>query len=264
MARDLSTTIQSIYDGMYSTCHCHRYYRGENLPLSNSNTKYMVIPIDEDNFEIPLFAMRTFVDTVNSGQDEGLSSIVAMLNTEDKEPNYVTVDRYMRDILEENIKSGRLVRCNVKSGNNEFIYYGVHGAVFDYDFSPIMICSWQVETFLYENESPEGVIDCGIKYKFKRPILRVQPDVYLSKSDSMEKFIVNKMIAACLERSVYPPHGNYLGPKFVELPRGHSEFIKVELDTSPFVVKQTDTPSISTTNQQLLQIAIDHIDEIIQ
>jgi hypothetical protein len=40
--------------------------------------------------------------------------------------------------------------------------------------------------------------------------------------------------------------------------------VKIEIDECPFVIRGTDVPSISVTNEDLLQLAADHIDEIIQ
>ena len=39
--------------------------------------------------------------------------------------------------------------------------------------------------------------------------------------------------------------------------------VKVEIEDCPFTIRAAATPSISTTNQQLLQVAIDHINEIL-
>ena len=51
---------------------------------------------------------------------------------------------------------------------------------------------------------------------------------------------------------------------FVEKGRCESISVKIDIDDIPFTILDTDIPSVSTTNKQLLQLAIDHIDEITQ
>ena len=98
---------------------------------------------------------------------------------------------------------------------------------------------------------------------FVRPILRVNPYTFLYKSDSMEKFIVNKMINTCLEDKIYLPSSYDLSEKF-KVKSDEKAAVKVIIDNCPFLVHQTDSPSISTTNEKLLQLVIDHLDELIQ
>jgi lipopolysaccharide/colanic/teichoic acid biosynthesis glycosyltransferase len=40
--------------------------------------------------------------------------------------------------------------------------------------------------------------------------------------------------------------------------------VKIEIDECPFVIRGTEVPSISVTNEGLLQLAAEHIDEILQ
>ena len=42
------------------------------------------------------------------------------------------------------------------------------------------------------------------------------------------------------------------------------EHVKIEIDECPFVIRSTDVPSISVTNEGLLQLAADYIDEVLQ
>ena len=100
------------------------------------------------------------------------------------------------------------------------------------------------------------------EYKIIKPILRIDPQVFLSRSNTLEKLIVNKMLNACLEDPVALPR--YDLPARIVILRSARLPVKVEIDECPFLIHQSDTPSISTTNQQLLQVAINHIDELIQ
>ena len=84
----------------------------------------------------------------------------------------------------------------------------------------------------------------------------------------MERFISNKMITTCLENNFYLPFShravtNYLIDRNdLRIIRPNEKFpVKVEIANCPFTIRSAATPSISTNNQQLLQVAIDYINE---
>ena len=81
----------------------------------------------------------------------------------------------------------------------------------------------------------------------------------------MQKFIATKMPTLVLGQLVDYPHVRDL-TEVIIVPRGYyaTTEAKVEIARCPFVLKKADTPSISTTRENLLQLAIDHIDEFIQ
>lgn len=253
MSRTLDTTIQCLFRiEQYNNCW-KPYGASES---SDKTIKFMEIPIKDDVFEIPLFAFNAFVDFTNDDSSE-VSALTAVLDTNGHVPRYVSVDRYMRDVLLERFSGSRLIKLETKRENETFIYYGTAGAVFDKDFNPIMVCSYQMERVFNTDEEK-------VNYIFLKPVLRVSPDIYLEKANPLEKFIVNKMISTCLERKVRLPMSYMLGNN-IKVPSDYEEMhVKVELDDSPFIIRTIDTPSISTSNKQLLQLAIDHIDELIQ
>lgn len=258
MPRTLEETISRLYWGD-SRSQCW----GSRDGLSNPNVRYMDIPINQEVFEIPLLALDTFVDIVRNHTDGMTSFIAVSLNAIGREPRYKTVDRFMRDVLLENYKNSRLIKLEVKQGSDTVLYYGTQGAVFDKEFNPIMICSYQIQRLERTVEVNAGEPDMiEYQYKLLRPILRVDPQIYLHKENPLEKFIVNKMVNGCLEDTFYPPSGYTLCRNFIR--NNESLPVKVIIDTCPFQLHQADTPSISTTNQKLLQVAIDHIDELIQ
>jgi hypothetical protein len=71
-------------------------------------------------------------------------------------------------------------------------------------------------------------------------------------------------MTAALGETVYTP-STYGCDSFIEQ-QSYLSFnhVKVEIDECPFVIKDTDVPSISVTNEGLLQLVADHIDEILQ
>jgi hypothetical protein len=66
-----------------------------------------------------------------------------------------------------------------------------------------------------------------------------------------------------LGATVYTPSTYGFG-NFIESSCFSFEHVKIEIDECPFVIRSTDVPSISVTNEDLLQLAADHIDEILQ
>lgn len=255
MARELNYTIGDIFRGQTTTRGVS--YWGRNTVIVDSPKVYMDIPIKKSIFEIPTFALGTFFSTLeNKRFDE--EAIVAVLRTINKVPRYVTLNRYMRDILIDDYDSNRLVKLEIKEGETEpLVYYATHGMILDYQFTPVMMCSWLIErTIDY---------DGNFKYEFLKPIMRIDPACYLSRGNSMERFIVNKLPIVALDSTIYQPYRRNVPSCFVN--RQYSDVeadLRIEIDKCPFVLKQSDVPSISTTNEKLLQIAIDHIDEIIQ
>lgn len=259
MPRNIGFTIGRVFEN----CEYIRTgsWYGRNTPQHNSKVLYMDIPIDEDVFEIPTFAFSTFCSTIASGRDEETSALIVSLDTQENMSQYKSIDRALQDILVEDFCHSRLILIPVKQGDSTVNYYGTHGALFDKDFKPLAICSYQIERFLVERENEDGETDSFIGYKLQKAILRVAPWVYLYKDTAIEKYIVNKMITGCLQDMVsLPPRSN----ERILIKRSDRLQPIVEICNCPFNLHLADTPSISTTNQQLLQVALDHIEEVMQ
>lgn len=265
MSRDLSATIRSMWRTEFFG-NCGRSCGGS--VSHNPAVRYMEIPIEQRVIEVPLFAFGAFIDAIKQeDQDSPPSAIIVSLDTIESKSYYKSVERFMRDVLIESYSNSRLVLLEVKQGNDTLIYYGTCGAIFDKDFNPLMICSYQMEK-IYTFETNAGEPDkLDVKYKFLYPILRVKPDVFLYKTSPIERFIVNKMMTECLEHTFNLPYPHDLPSEKLVFPGCSLERmlpVKIEICDSPFLIHDADSPSISTTNQQLLQLAVDHIDELIQ
>jgi hypothetical protein len=249
MSRTIDDTIRALFRGDGGRMG---YFRQGDT--NNSHIKYMTIPINKDTFEIPTFCFDTFKILVDNNQDTETDAIIVQLNTRNSESDYKSLDRVLRDVLQSPFISTRLLTIKVKKGNEDIIYYGTNGAIFNTDFKPLAICSFLMERYTTE----EGIT----KYRFLRHVLRVNPDVFISKADPMERFIANKMITICLDRQYRFPH-RYLLSDRVDY-NSALKNVKVEIDDCPFSILEADVPSISTTNQQLTQIVLDHLDEALQ
>jgi len=103
----------------------------------------------------------------------------------------------------------------------------------------------------------------AIKYRYKKPLLRLNPYPCLNKEDALQKFICGRWMTAVLGATVDTP-STYGLREVIEPGCSRFEHVKIEIDECPFAIKSTDVPSISVTNEDLLQLAADHIDEILQ
>jgi hypothetical protein len=257
MSRDLSGTISTMFRG---NTFCYAW-SDRNATDSGLPSKYMEIPISGNTILMPIFAFNTFYHLVKEERDGDIDSIVVKLDTTGKIPRYKSLDRNMKDVLLEGYPGTRLVKVKVKdSEDTEITYYATGGAIFDMDLNPLMICYYLIRK---DNRSTvnSGEPDTAVTtYKVVKPVLWVDYRPVIAKSDPMEKFIANKMVNTCLE-------GNYnLGPHYMNrrFLRAIDRKVRVEIDRCPFNIFVTDTPSISTTNQQLIQVAKDHIEELTQ
>ena len=236
MARNLSSTINDVF-------HLYRARNGSVSGIApvNPKTLYLEVPVNSSTFEVPCFVLNSvnLTDMLNSETE----AVVISLNTLNRTPSYSTLSTYMRDVLLDNFKSHRLIKLTTKdsSGIEEY-YYATYGAIFNASFKPLLMCSCLAEKY------KKGDI---WDYKLTKSIARIDPMCYLNKGNPIEKFIAGKFIQTVLT-----------GVDFYDAKLTRS--IHVEIDDSPFKLKQPEAPSISTTNELLLKLAETHIDEVFE
>ena len=242
----LGSIISTIFEG--SSQNSHIRLNSTDTPVTPE--KYMEIPIDSNVFELPLLAFEDF-NKINKDR-KACDVIVASLYSCGQTSGYKSFDSIMKDVL-----STRFNRhlCKVQVANTPNIYYATFGAVFDENFTPLMMLSWIMEKIEHEGGT--------VKYQYKKPLLRLNPYPCINKEDSLQKFLFGRWMTTTLGTTIYPPSSN--GLDYMEY-SGYLNFnyVKVEIDECPFVIRGTDVPSISVTNEGLLQLAADHKDEILQ
>ena len=242
----LDCVIRNIFnnDNYYS-----RIRRLDTTPVTVK--KYMEIPIDSDVFELPLLAFDDFRMMYQNRKESDM--IVACLYSCGQKSQYRSFDSIIKDVL-----SARFDRhlCRVEIANSPFVYYATFGAIFDMNFTPLMMMSWIME----RKANTEGVVKCH----YKKPLLRLNPYPCLNKEDALQKFICGRLMTTTLGQTIHAP-SFYGCDSFIEQSDYLSfNHVRVEIDECPFTIKSTDVPSISVTNEDLLQLAEDHIDEILQ
>lgn len=253
--RSLSDVIESCFKD-----HCYDYDYSPEYAVHENNSLYMEVPIGKETFEIPLLAQYAFFNYDEVMAREKTDKIVVELIHTGASSTYKTLDSKLRDALARSYRRLKLTKIASVNGLDK-TYYAACGAIFDENFLPIMMMSWQVERVRQENQETG---ECP-KYRFKRPIIRISPEVFISKGNAMERYIVNKIPAAALSITrIYTPR---FSSKFFDGSNDNWSkpmTIKIEIDDCPFVLRKTDKPSISTTNKELLDIALDHIEEVVQ
>lgn len=247
----LSSVISLIFDDKEDNSVIARCW--DRLAAPTTATKYMEIPIGTDAFELPLLAFSGFRKM--QAEKKEFDTIVARLYCCDQTSSYKSLDSVMKDVLSTHFDK-HLSKVQVAGSTN--VYYATFGAMLDKDFSPLMMLSWMME----RKPDSNGVV----KYHYVRPLMRISPHLFIDKEDALQRFLCGRMLTTALGTVLIQPHFNgcdtFISQSYSYSDR-ESYRVKVEIDRCPFTVRSTDIPSISTTNESLLQLAADHIDEIL-
>lgn len=243
--------------------YCFEYKDGINYsPIRNisftDRSSYMLIPVAEDTIEIPTMTMYSLSMVEEKIlKKEPIDTLVVNLNNTGAYTTYKTAEASVKSAFSVSYRKARLKKL-ISVGNPEKTYYGTYGAIFDENFKPVVMLSWELKKIYRDDEQDP------FRYKFITPILRVAPEVFIDKSNTVERFIINKLIPTTLSLThIYPPinPGNRI---FDSGSIGYDRKAKILIEDCPFVIKETDVPSISTTNEELLGTALNYIDEIIE
>lgn len=245
---DLKDIIKRCFDG-YSTDF---YFQRNDSTVRNF--LYMSVPVYKESFEIPVFLLEK-LSLSNSPITSGMmDSFTIRLNHINAESTYKSLPSKVRDVLQRKFESIRLIKISLGTQGDNY-YYGTCGAIFNKDFLPIMIMSWRIEKFQQDNA------DRPFIYKFVQPILRISPSVFIDKNDSVKRNIINQIIPNALDCECHNPT-IYNNPLFDNSYRYFN--VKVDIDNFPFSFSKVCAPSVSTTNEELLSVALDHIDEVVE
>lgn len=244
--RDLKYIIQRCFEG---------YFQDSIFPFRNNvihNFQYMNVPIFKDVFELPVFMLGKLSNRNLPVTPDEVDSFTACLNYTGTESDFKTLSSKMRNILINTFNRARLVKIPLDTQGKNY-YYGTCGAIFNKNLMPVMIMSWRIEKVQQDNP------DKSFVYKFTQPILRVSSSVFTVKADSLTRYIINQIIPNAL-RNRYDAPPIYSNPLF---PSTYESFnIKVDIGEFPFTLQKVNAPSVSTTNEELLNVALANIDEI--
>lgn len=248
MARNIKEIIVRNYESDFIDLF---NFRTDNRAYQDRNA-YMEIPLAGDMMEIPVFALSVLLNAEGVQSIEQPQIIAANMQNMGYTFNYKSLDVNIRNALESSFSQKHLIK--IPLGNNH--YYLTKGLILDDRFNILMVQSWLMQRIPYKDT------DDASRLKFAKPVLRVAPKVYENRNDAMSKYIINKIIPVGALISVTHPFTSKY--QLIETDLGHLYYVKVEIDDIPFRIVDTETPSISTTNKELLDIALDHIDEFLQ
>ena len=252
--RDLKTTISYCIQ-----CIAANNYSDEHRTLNfTDKSSYMVIPITNDCIEIPTMVMYSLTAIENKiKKNESPDAIVVNLKNTGGFTIYKSLAAGIKDMFSSLYKNSYLRKLTTV-GDPEKTYYGTYGAIFDENFKPIVMLSWEVRKIYRDDELRP------YKYKFIRPILRVAPEVFINKSNTVERFIINQIIPTALSINYLSSPSCHRSVIYESNSTNYNTKVKVLIEKIPFIIKETDVPSISTTNEELLDTALNYIDEIIE
>lgn len=246
MARDLSYVVSDIFVGSRARHSCWRDLSDDlSITTKMPNLKYLIIPITDNAFEIPLFALDALADTIRV-ENIIPNTLIAPLYTMQKASRYTSVGPVMQDILCERYKDSRLAKISMR--NLEKSYYGCYGAIFNSDYEPLLLCTWQVGRIEDRQTSLRE------KLTFFKPLIRVSPKCFTEDRDLVTKFIIEKFLGCALANLAHCP-AHVLNSNFVLNPQEPQMPIRVVIDDIPFQLTTVMRPSINTTNETLLNVA---------
>lgn len=245
-------SLRAIIDRCFQGVE-YKKFRGTDFLTDNRKSVYMTVPINGKYLEIPVFAVKGLENIMHSHDiDLESDSLAIELHTSQETGGYATLDSNIRKIIGTNF-SNKLSKLNIKE-NPDTLYYGTYGALFDKDLNPVMILIWKVK------KRPVSTLENGDKRLFIpiKPIIRVSPEV-VQKRNSMERYIFNRIITEGLALTHLE---GMCTTVFKYTPELFST--QVIIDKMPFRVSPSAIPSISTTNEELLDTALEYIDEMSQ
>ena len=251
---DLKTTLTHCFEQSFSNS-----WGAMNKEDPIEKSSFMIVPISEDTFTVPVFALSSFMGSLTCDNMEEAKTLAISLYNLGYKAAYKSLDCNVRSTFKVSFSHSRLIK--LVSYSPSLTFYSTYGAIFDKDFQPIMMLQWQLEKI------PQDEGDWPFKYTFVKPILWIDPKVFVCKDTAVERYIINKILPTILDIN-YIARPRIISDKIRKFiypsDRGYIDTVKVEIDKCPYKFKETDVPSISTTNENLLKVALDNIEEVVQ
>lgn len=242
----MATTIEDVLKRNFQDTvrRGSRHFREEG----DSEEYQLIIPIhDTTLLRIPCLALYWFESLLLTG-GQNIEAFVVNLRHNGQSTYYKSTDAAMKDVLSSSYWQDKLIALPKKDGEPQF--YGSRGLILNEYFNIVAIQYWEVE-----RDYKEG--DRETKYYFKRPVLCINPTLF-HEPTTMERYITGKLLNKCCAiPSVYSPYTHYRS--IVAYNSSYS--IRIEIDESPFVVRKVERPSVSTTNANLLEIAMAYVND---
>lgn len=243
--------LNSTFCFSHSACNYH-----SNISIPPKDALYLIVPCAGDKKEIPVFILEQYLEhLVGKTIDDEPDYISVALECQDYRSSYSTFNYIIRDTLSDCYVKHKLVPLQGKDGDTVHNYWGTKVTLFSDDLKPLMMCTWLLEKRQVEN-SRGGVF----KNYMVKPLIRISPDFFLAKQDNVSRFILKNMIPKLLQRGIDVP--SLYGTNCVRSLTPPLYTPTVIIEDIPFQLKRVSRPSISTTNESLLQLALDNLDDL--
>lgn len=232
---------------MFSQSEHHSWQKGI-VELDGSYSHYIDVDLSPSIFEVPLFLTSYFCKNIECISKSPFVHLAAPLQISTQSPVHVSIPTVLsKDVFLTSFSNNRLYK--IRSQN---LYYGTRGALFNKDMIPLFMCSWKVE----RKETQDSVY----RYNLLNPILRIAPSVILDKSDSVQSFLVNKLLKTFLSCQICKPA--YYTYPYMDMGDSIYASVQVILENIPFKITTVQQPSVSMTQQELKETVLDNIKDL--
>lgn len=220
----IQQVLRDVYNGRQSSLW-------RRIRTTSDSTRGGFFAFNTDAVEVPTFLCNNF------GMYRDKDIIFVTIPQKVAKMQYSTLDPKMKKALLGRISLGD---CTAKIEVNDKTYYVLQGMVMDSNWKIIMMCSWVMRTYRY----PETGAETTLK---TRPLLRIDPSVF-SRGDAVQKYIADKIFKESFMKVPYN-NRNPVGESATDVQ------IKIIIDEIPLKVRFPQPPNITTTNQELLDLA---------
>lgn len=241
----LERTIDRLFS---SSSGSHAYMLADRVVRDMRKIRYLTIDVSKDEVEMPLVAFHDFSDIARRSQAGGTNlpdEIVVALRAGKRKAAYKSIESQLREVLICDVRDDNLVAIKVEGCQEP--YYGAKGLLFDPHFHPIFLCTWKMEKVECEG---------GKKLRQKKAMIYIDKDCFIRKGNAVERFISGKFPTTAL--GCFLPTERYRG----FIPCNQDIGPEVIIGKIPFDFRPIVSPSINTTNEELIAVALNNIDEI--
>ena len=221
---------------------------------------HMVVPANKPIFELPTIALKLlcYESILSDRTLADFDAIDIPITYSNLTSSYSTASALLKRMFMQTIRRG-FIKFFIGNADSLTIYYGLDGLLLDKNFQPVLSLSWLIERKSKVTAARPN--DEVYNYTLLKPIARISPRVF-NKEDALQKYITTKFLKTVLDiKKVdlrYSP-----SPLPLETTAYIETFpLSIVIEDIPFKVMRADPPSVSITDEELKQIALNHLDEI--
>lgn len=173
----ISTGLRRAFNNLGSCPRAFNYTIGHSEPVAPFKY-YIEVPINKDNIVLPIWCINNVLSYYS--KDLNITKFIVDIDSiYDFSSTVKTADAMLKHFFSYNSNAKLSAISNGKSKK----YYGSKGIIFDENFRILMCMYIPIE---YDANSHIGIP--------KRPILQVNPSVFLDQQEFMNKAIIQKII----------------------------------------------------------------------